>query len=51
MAEMHILKISNFIKNNKINNEFAVIGYNILETITDNGSVKRGICNIKKIII
>lgn len=40
-------KISNFIKNNKINNEFAVIGYNILETITDNGSVKRGICNIK----
>lgn len=40
-------KISNFIKNNKIDNEFAVIGYNILETITDNGSVKRGICNIK----
>ena len=40
-------KISNFIKNNKINNEFAAIGYNILETITDNGSVKRGICNIK----
>lgn len=40
-------KISNFIKNNKINNEFAVIGYNILETITDNGSVKRGICKIK----
>lgn len=40
-------KISNFIKNNKIDNEFAVIGYNILETITDNSSVKRGICNIK----
>lgn len=40
-------KISNFLKNNKIDNEFAVIGYNILETITDNGSVKRGICNIK----
>lgn len=40
-------KVGNFIKNNKIDNEFAVIGYNVLETITDNGSVKRGICNIK----
>ena len=40
-------KVGNFIKNNKIDNEFAVIGYNVLETITDNGSVKRGICIIK----
>ena len=40
-------KVGNFIKNNKKDNEFAVIGYNVLETITDNGSVKRGICNIK----
>lgn len=40
-------RVGNFIKNNKIDNEFAVIGYNVLETITDNGSVKRGICNIK----
>lgn len=41
------LKISSYLRNNKIDNEFAVIGYNVLETITDNGSVKRGICNIK----
>ena len=40
-------KVGNFIKNNKIDNEVAVIGYNVLETITDNGSVKRGICIIK----
>lgn len=40
-------KVGDFIKNNKIDNEFAVIGYNVLETITDNGSVKRGICNIR----
>lgn len=40
-------KIRNYVRNNKRDNEFAVIGYNVLETITDNGSVKRGICNIK----
>lgn len=40
-------KIRNYVRNNKRDNEFAVIGYNVLETITDNGTVKRGICNIK----
>lgn len=40
-------KIKEFISNVKNDNDFALIGYNVLDTITDNGSVKRGICNIK----
>lgn len=40
-------KVKEFISNVKNDNDFALIGYNILDTITDNGSVKRGVCNIK----
>lgn len=40
-------KVKEFISNVKNDNDFALIGYNVLDTITDNGSVKRGICNIK----
>ena len=40
-------KVKEFISNVKNDNNFALIGYNVLDTITDNGSVKRGICNIK----
>lgn len=28
-------------------NELGLVGYNVLNTLTENGSVKRGICNIK----
>ena len=40
-------KVKEFISDVKNYNDFALIGYNVLDTITDNGSVKRGICNIK----
>lgn len=41
------LKVKDFISNSKNDNEFALIGYNAIDTITNNGSVKRGICNVK----
>lgn len=41
------LKVKEFISNSKKDNEFALIGYNAIDTITNNGSVKRGICNVK----
>lgn len=41
------LKVKEFISNSKNDNEFALIGYNAIDTITNNGSVKRGICNVK----
>lgn len=40
-------KVGEFLKNNKSENTFALIGYNLSETMTDNGSVKRGVCEIK----
>ena len=45
-----IKKVSEFLdgdldKDNKEN--YALIGYKLVNTITDNGSVKRGVCNIK----
>ena len=41
------LKVKDFISNNKNDNEFTLIGYNAIDTITNNGSVKRGVCNVK----
>lgn len=41
------LKVKDFISNSKNDKEFALIGYNAIDTITNNGSVKRGICNVK----
>ena len=32
---------------NSQNNEFAVVGYDIINTLTENGSVKRGVCIIE----
>ena len=40
-------KVGEFLKNNNKENTFALIGYNLSETMTDNGSVKRGVCEIK----
>ena len=37
------LKVKDFISNNKNDNEFTLIGYNAIDTITNNGSVKRKI--------
>lgn len=38
------LKIAEFLKNNQNSNHYAMVGYQIANTITENGSVKRGIC-------
>lgn len=38
-------KIAEFLKNNIDENEYAVVGYHAINTITDNGSVKRGVCS------
>ena len=40
-----ILTIANFLKNNKNKNNFAMVGYKAINTVTENGEVKRGICN------
>lgn len=37
-------KIKNFYDEGKSDNEYAMIGYNVINTMTENGSVKRGIC-------
>ena len=37
---------SNFIKNNK--EEYAMVGYNACNTLSENGSVKRGVCYQKE---
>lgn len=39
------VKAYDFLKNAK-NNEFGLVGYRAINTITENGSVKRGVCNI-----
>lgn len=40
------LDASKYIDNNK-KNEIGLVGYNVINTITDNGSVKRGVCDYK----
>lgn len=37
-------KLSNFFKENKNDNEYAMIGYRASNTMSKNGSVKRGVC-------
>lgn len=39
-------KVGEFLENNTNQDEYALIGYNVLETMTNFGSVKRGICEI-----
>ena len=39
--------ISWFLQNNKDENKYAMVGYKAINTLTKNGSVKRGICDIK----
>ena len=39
-------QVANFLKNNQEKNHYAVVGYQIANTLTENGSVKRGICRV-----
>ena len=39
-------KIGDFLKSDLNENDYAVVGYNILETMTNFGSVKRGVCEV-----
>ena len=38
-------KMKEFFKNNKNDNSYAMIGYKTKNTMSENGSVKRGVCN------
>ncbi len=39
--------ISEFLKNNHDDDKFAMAGYKVQNTLTENGSVKRGVCQVK----
>ena len=38
--------IAEFLKNNTDSSKFAMAGYKVINTLTENGSVKRGVCQI-----
>ena len=38
------VKVKEYFNNNKNENEYAVVGYQTANTLTENGSVKRGVC-------
>lgn len=42
------IKASNFLKQNHNVNEMAMVGYQVINTLTENGSVKRGVCEQEK---
>lgn len=42
------LKIKNFFEENNDDNLYAMIGYRVINTMSENGSVKRGICSSDK---
>lgn len=42
------LKIKNFFEENNDDNLYAMIGYKVINTMSENGSVKRGICSSDK---
>ena len=39
--------VAEFLRNKKGENEFAVVGYKVKNTLTANGAVKRGVCSLK----
>ena len=41
------LKIKDFFTNEEDPNNYVMIGYNVRNTMTENGSVKRGVCTVK----
>lgn len=36
--------MAEFLKSNKAENAFSLVGYNVVNTLTENGAVKRGVC-------
>lgn len=36
-----------FIKNTNSNNTYGIVGYNLKDTLSDHGSVSRGVCNVE----
>lgn len=42
---------SNYLKGNHISNEFGMVGYLVNNTLTENGSVKRGVCEVENDIV
>lgn len=38
--------ISEFLRNNKIDNNYCLVGYKVINTLTENGAVKRGVCRL-----
>lgn len=38
--------ISEFLKNNKIDKNYCLVGYKVVNTLTENGAVKRGVCRL-----
>lgn len=38
--------VAKFLKQNNDSNLYSVVGYNVANTLTENGSVKRGVCEI-----
>lgn len=40
--------VSRFLKNNVKDNNYCLIGYKVQNTLTENGSVKRGICKLDR---
>ncbi|MBQ9792132.1 MAG: nucleotidyltransferase [Clostridia bacterium] len=41
------VKVYDYLKNKQNENDFAVVGYKIGNTLTENGAVKRGVCHIE----
>ena len=39
--------VADYLRKEKVNNSYSIVGYHVENTLTENGSVKRGICNIK----
>jgi nucleotidyltransferase-like protein len=37
---------SNFVKNNSSNKTYALVGYNLKDTLSEHGSVSRGVCSV-----
>jgi Nucleotidyl transferase len=37
---------ANFVKNNSSNNTYALVGYNLKDTLSEHGSVSRGVCSV-----
>jgi UTP-glucose-1-phosphate uridylyltransferase len=39
-------KAADFVKNNNAKNTYAIVGYNLKDTLSDYGSVSRGVCSV-----